>query len=101
MAQNLDKLDEEDLYAWLSQKVNAETASAIKENGISGAGLIDLDDDELKEILPKVGPRKMVKALLADFKGHNSAHQQRVRYSDSYSDSSLATVWHMENMMGT
>lgn len=83
MTQNLDKLDEEDLFVWLSQKVNAETASAIKENGISGASLLGLDDDELKEILPKVGHRKAVKTLLADFKGDTSP-ERKVRYLHEY-----------------
>ena len=67
MARNLDKLSKDELYLFLAEKVDQEAATAIKNEGISGGTLIDLTDTELRDILPKLGHRRMVKRLVDDF----------------------------------
>ena len=67
MAKNLDKLSKEELYFFLAEKVGQEAATAIKNEGISGGTLIDLTDTELRDLLPKLGDRRMVKKLVDDF----------------------------------
>ena len=68
MAKNLDKLSKEDLFQLLSQKVDTDTAQKFWEHRMSGANLIDLTSDELKEIVFLVGPRKDVQSIITDFK---------------------------------
>ena len=68
MAKNLDKLSKEDLFQLLSQKVDTDTAQKVWEHRMSGANLIDLTSDELKEIVSLVGPRKDVQSIITDFK---------------------------------
>ena len=58
MAKNLDRLNREDLFQLLSQRVDTDTAQKFWEHRMSGANLIDLTSDELKEIVFLVGPRK-------------------------------------------
>lgn len=77
MGLSLDKLDKEDLFLWLSQNVDEETAHAVEVNRLSGSELLDLSDDELKEVVCKVGPRMKLKKLISDF---NMA-QSKVRHS--------------------
>ena len=79
MNKGLDELDKEELFMWLSPKVGDEVAQAVLDNELSGAELLDLNDDELKEVAPKLGPRKALKKLIDDFKGVRAA-QQKVRH---------------------
>ena len=58
---------------WLSPKVGDDIARAVLDNGLSGADLLDLNDDELKEVAHKLGPRKALKKLIDDFKGVSAA----------------------------
>ena len=68
MVKNLDMLNREDLFHLLSQKVDSDTAWKFWEHRMSGANLIDLTSDELKEIVFLVGPRKDVHSIVIDFK---------------------------------
>ena len=79
MDKGLDELDKEELFMWLSPKVGDDIARAVLDNGLSGADLLDLNDDELKEVAHKLGPRKALKKLIDDFKGVSAA-QQKVRH---------------------
>ena len=67
MARKLDKLSKDELYLLLAEKVDQGAATAIKNKGISGGTLVDLTDAELRDLLPKLGPRMMVKRLVDDF----------------------------------
>ena len=67
MARNLDKLSKEELYLFLAEKIDQEAATVIKNEGVSGGILVDLTDAELRDLLPKLGPRRMVKRLVDDF----------------------------------
>ena len=67
MARNLDKLSKEELYFFLVEKVDQEAATTIKNEGISGGTLVELTDTELRDLLPKLGPRRMVKRLVDHF----------------------------------
>ena len=78
MVKNLDMLNKEDLFQLLSQKVDTDTACKFWEHRMSGANLIDLTSDELKEIVSLVGPRKDVQNIITDFK--RTARTQ-VRYN--------------------
>ena len=78
MVKNLDKLNKEDLFQLLSKKVDTDTACKFWEHRMSGAKLIDLTSDELKEIVSLVGPRKDVQTIITDFK--RTARTQ-VRYN--------------------
>ena len=80
MDKGLNELDKEELFMWLSPKVDDDVAHAVLDNELSGAGLLDLNDDELKEVVPKLGPRKALKKLIDDFKGVSAA-QQKVRHN--------------------
>ena len=80
MDKGLDELDKEELFIWLSPKVGDDVAQAVLDNELSGAELLDLNDDELKEVAPKLGPRKALKKLIDDFKGVRAA-QQKVRHN--------------------
>ena len=73
MAGKLDKLSKDDLFLWLSEMIDEDTASAVKDNGLSGANLLELTDDELKEVVSKLGPRKEIKRLLETFKREGTA----------------------------
>lgn len=79
MEKSLVELDKEELFMWLSPKVGDDIAQAVLDNGLSGAELLDLNDDELKEVAHKLGPRKALKKLIDDFKGVSAA-QQKVRH---------------------
>ena len=79
MDKGLDELDKEELFIWLSPKVGDDVAQSVLDNGLSGAELLDLNDDELTEVAPKLGPRKALKKLIDDFKGVSAA-QQKVRH---------------------
>ena len=68
MVKNLDKLNREDLFQLLSQKVDTDTAQKFWEHRMSGVKLIDLTSDELKEIVFLVGPRKDMQSIITDFK---------------------------------
>ena len=80
MDKGLDELDKEELFIWLSPKVGDDVAQVVLDNELSGAELLDLNDDELKEVAPKLGPRKALKKLIDDFKGVRAA-QQKVRHN--------------------
>lgn len=80
MAGNLDKLSSDDLSLLLSEKVDQEAAAAIRDQRISGSTLVDLTDTELKDLLPKLGPRKMVKRLVDNFQSDGSS-QPKVKHS--------------------
>ena len=67
MARNLDKLSKDELYLFLAKKIDQEAATVIKNEGVSGATLVDLTDAEMRDLLPKLGPRRMVKRLVDDF----------------------------------
>ena len=67
MARNLDKLSQDELYLLLAEKVDQEAATAIRNEGVSGGTLVDLTDSELRTLLPKLGPRRMVRRLVDDF----------------------------------
>ena len=71
-------LNREDLFQLLSQKVDTDTAWKFWEHRMSGANLIDLTNDELKEIVSLVGPRKDVQNIITDFK---RTAQTQVRYN--------------------
>ena len=85
----MDKLDKEELFHWLTERVDEGVAVAIKDNGLSGASLVDLADDELKEVLPKVGHRKEVKKLIDDFKGSGPGTAQTKVSDSQYQHQSL------------
>ena len=78
MVKNLDKLNKEDLFQLISQKVDTDTAWRFWEHRISGAKLIGLTSDELKEIVSLVGPRIDVQTIITDFK---RTAQTQVRYN--------------------
>ena len=80
MDKGLNELDKEELFIWLSQKVDDEVAHAVLDNKLSGAELLDLSDDELKEVVCKVGPRKALMKLIDNFKGVSAA-QPKVRHN--------------------
>lgn len=80
MVRNLDKLSKDDLFLVLSEKVDQEAATAMKNNGICGSTLIDLNDTQLKELLPKSGPRMMVKRLIDSFQSAGPS-QPKVKHS--------------------
>ena len=68
MAIQLEKLNVEELYQKVRGEVGEETADAIKREHISGDILASLTDDELKELLPKLGPRKQLQIFKDSFK---------------------------------
>ena len=69
MARNLDKLSKDELYLFLAEKVGLEAATAIRNEGVSGDTLVELTDNELRTLLPKLGLRRMVRNLVDDFQG--------------------------------
>ena len=74
MVKNLDKLNKEDLFQLLSQKVDTDTAWKFWDHRMSGANLIDLTSEELKEIVSVVGPRKDVQNIVTNFKRTAQTH---------------------------
>ena len=60
MAVQLEELSTEELYQKVRVEVGEETATVLKEEGISGRVLVSLTDSELKEVFPKLGPRKQL-----------------------------------------
>ena len=67
MAKHLDKLSKDELYLFLAEKVDLEAATAIRNEGVSGGTLVELNDSELRTLLPKLGLRRMVRRLVDDF----------------------------------
>ena len=80
MARNLDKLSKDKRYLLLAEEVDLEAAIAIKNEGVSGGTLVDLTDSELTTLLPKPGPRRMVKMLDDNFQ-RDSPSQPKVKPS--------------------
>ena len=80
MARNLDKLSKDELYLLLAEEVDQEAANAIKNEAVSGGSLVDLTDSELRTLLPKLGPRRMVKMLDDNFQ-RDSPSQPKVKPS--------------------
>ena len=78
MVKNLDKLNKEDLFHLLSQKVDTDTAQKFWEHRVSGANLVHITSDELKDIGVLVGPKKNVESIITDFK---RTAQTEVRYN--------------------
>ena len=77
----MNELDKDELFMWLSQKFDDdEVAHAVLDNKLSGAELLDLSHDELKEVVCKVGPRKALMKLIDNFKGVCAA-QPKVRHN--------------------
>ena len=68
MAIQLEKLNVEELYQKVRGEVGEEAADAIKRECISGDNLASLTDDDLKELLPKLGPRKELQKFKDSFK---------------------------------
>lgn len=68
MAIQLEELNVEELYQKVRGEVGEEAADAIKRQGISGGILVSLTDDDLKELLPKLGPRKQLQTFKDSFK---------------------------------
>ena len=77
MARNLYKLSKDELYLFLAEKVDLEAATAIRNEGVSGGTLVELNDRELRTLLPKLGPRRMVKMLDDNFQ-RDSPSQPKV-----------------------
>ena len=98
MAGNLDKLSSDDLFLLLSEKVDQEAAAAIRDQRISGSTLVDLTDTELKDLLPKLGPRKMVKRLVDNFQSDGSS-QPKVKHSHYSCMHSLAVPNHATSVI--
>ena len=93
MARNLDKLNQDELYLFLAGKVGQEAATAIKSEGVSGGTLIHLTDKELKDLLPKLGPRRMVKRLVDDF--HSSGPSENKVYTNHHDHHSASCNVHL------
>ena len=94
MARNLDKLSKDELYLLLAEKVDQEAATAIKSAGVSGGILVDLTDSELRTVLPKLGPRRMVKRLVDDFQ-RDSPFQPKVKHSHCIDTSMNCSLYHI------
>lgn len=68
MGKNLDKLSRDELFILLSEKLDQESATAISHQGVSGNILVHLTDNDLKELLPKLGPRAVLQMLVREWK---------------------------------
>ena len=80
MIKNLDRLNKEELFQLLSQKVDTETARTFFTNKMSGVHVMDLTDDELMLLVPLFGPRKDVQKIITNFKRAVTA-QTKVWYN--------------------
>ena len=54
----MEGLTIEELYQVLRGAVGEEIATVLKKEEISGQILVSLTDEDLKEVIPKLGPRK-------------------------------------------
>ena len=68
MATQLKDLTIEELYRKVRGEVGEEIATTLKKEGISGVILASLTGDELKELFPKLGPRKQLQMFKDSFK---------------------------------
>ena len=55
---HLEGLTIEELYQVLRGAVGEEIATVLKKEEISGQLFVSLTDEDLKEVIPKLGPRK-------------------------------------------
>lgn len=59
----------EELGGYLQNKsVSDDAIEALKENKVSGLALLLVSESELKDLLPTIGDRAIVRSLLSDIK---------------------------------
>ena len=61
---DVSKLNVEELFDVMLKEIGERAATILKDNGVTGAGLLQLTDDEAKEIFPVLGDRLSVRAFI-------------------------------------
>ncbi len=64
---DLSDLSPDELCKFLSGRIHAEAELTLREQSISGAIFCKLTDNDLKELLPQIGPRLSVLVVLREF----------------------------------
>ena len=64
----VNSLDQDAFYQFILNETSKEFGNTIaekmKEEGLSGATFMELEEEDIKELFPKMEPRKYVKHLL-------------------------------------
>lgn len=70
--ENIQQFNKEELHLYLVDKLGEEiggdTLDTFEEQKITGKAFLELDDNDLRELVPLIGERKAVKRLIASFK---------------------------------
>ena len=63
LVMDVRSLDAEGLFARVSREIGEQQATILRENGITGKGLLELKDEEAKELFPTLGDRLSLRAF--------------------------------------
>ena len=73
---DVTSLSTEELFSIASKEVGERVATILKDNGVNGQGLLQLNDEEAKEVFPVLGDRLSVRAFIRRFSNSSSQVQQ-------------------------
>lgn len=74
---DVTRLSTEELFSVVSKEVGERVATILKDNGVNGQGLLQLNDEEAKEVFPVLGDRLSVRAFIRRF---SSSQVQQASY---------------------
>jgi hypothetical protein len=75
MAMDISKLNCDELFTVVSKEIGECPADILQKNGVTGRGLLEISDEEAKEIFPVLGDRLSIRAFVRISKGTSQAHQ--------------------------
>ena len=73
---DITRLNAEELSVIISKEVGERVATILKDNGVNGQGLLQLNDEEAKEVFTVLGDRLSVRAFIRRFSNSSSQVQQ-------------------------
>lgn len=77
---DITRLNVEELFGIVSKEAGERVATILKDNGVNGQGLLQLNEEEAKEVFPVLGDRLSVRAFIRRF--NSSSQVQQVSYLD-------------------
>ena len=73
---DITTLNTDELFEIILMEVGERVATIFRDNGVNGIGLLQLTDEEAKEIFPILGDRLSVRAFLKKSMARSSPSQQ-------------------------
>ena len=73
---DITRLNAEELFVIIFKEVGECVATILKNNEVNGQGLLQLNDEEAKEVFPVLGDHLSVRAFIRRFSSSSSQVQQ-------------------------